>query len=70
MNPAIFDLIEKGLTLLPILVEAGIDITTKVQQLLTLNKAAASGGVISDAELANIRASFDADLDSFNQPIE
>lgn len=70
MNPAIFDLIEKGLTLLPILVEAGIDITAKVQQLLTLNKAAASGGVISDAELASIRASFDADLDSFNQPIE
>ena len=69
MNPQIFDLIEKGLTLLPLLVEAGINITARVQQLITLNKAAAAGTVVSDAELAKIRADFDADLDSFNAPI-
>ncbi len=69
MNPAIFDLIEKGLTLLPILVDAGISITTKVEQLIALNKAAAGGAPISDADLAKIRADFDADLDGFNTPI-
>ena len=69
MNPAIFTLIEQGLTLLPVLVEAGINITQRVQQLITLNKAAATGTPISDADLAKIRADFDTDLASFNEPI-
>ena len=69
MNPAIFTLIEQGLTLLPALVEAGINITTRVQQLIALNKSAASGTPISDADLAKIRADFDADLADFNTPI-
>jgi len=69
MNPQIFDLIEKGLTLLPILVDAGISITTTIQHLLSLNKAAAAGGAITPAELAKIRADFDSDLDDFNKPL-
>lgn len=69
MNPEIFTLIEKGLTLLPILVDAGISITARIQQLIALNKAAAGGGHISAAELAKIRADFDSDLDEFNAPI-
>ena len=69
MNPQIFDLIEKGLTLLPILVDAGISITTTIQHLLLLNKAAAAGGAITPAELAKIRADFDSDLDDFNKPM-
>jgi hypothetical protein len=70
MNPAIFDLIEKGLLLLPALVDAGIKITTQVEQLIALNKAAAGGTPITDAELAKIRADFDAALDDFNSPME
>ena len=69
MNPEIFTLIEKGLTLIPILVDAGISITAKIQQLIALNKAAAGGAPISDAELAKIRADFDSDLDDFNKPM-
>jgi hypothetical protein len=69
MNPEIFDLIEKGLKLLPILIDAGINVTTKIQQLIALNKAAADGTPVSPAELAKIRADFDADLDDFNKPI-
>lgn len=69
MNPQIFDLIEKGLTLLPTLIEAGVDITAKVQQMIKLNKAAKAGGAISDADLAAIRAEFDADLAAFNAPM-
>lgn len=65
----IFTLIEKGLTLLPELVSAGISINQTVQHLITLNKAASSGGVISHDELVKIRSDFDTALDSFNTPI-
>jgi hypothetical protein len=68
MNPAIFDLIEKGLTLLPLLVDAGVNITARVQQLIALNKAASGGAAISATELAKIRSEFDTDLDDFNSP--
>lgn len=71
MNTAlIFELIEKGITLIPTLVEAGIDITKKVQQIKALAEAGKNGTMISDNELAKIRAEFDADLDDFNTPIE
>lgn len=69
MNPMIFQLIEQGLTLLPTLAEAGINIEQRVEQLLALNKSAASGVHISDADLAKIRADFDKDLDDFNTPM-
>lgn len=69
MNPAIFTLIEQGLTLLPVLVEAGINITQRVQQLIALNKSAATSVPISDADLAKIRADFDQDLSDFNAPM-
>ena len=66
MSPEIIELIVKGLTLLPTLVEAGIDITQRVQQLIVLSKDGAS---LSDAEIAKIRAGFDSDLADFNTPI-
>jgi hypothetical protein len=70
MNPAVFQLIEQGLTLLPILVESGISISNRVQQLIALNKAAATGTPITDSELAKIRADFDSDLNDFNKPMD
>ena len=70
MNSAeIFALIEQGLTLLPILISAGIDITQKIEQLISLSQAGANGTPISDDDLAKIRAEFDADLADFNQPM-
>lgn len=65
---AIFQLIEQGLTLLPMLIQAGSDISAHLQQLTTLAQAGQTG-TISDADLATIRANFDADLDAFNQPM-
>lgn len=65
---AIFQLIEQGLTLLPILITAGVDITQRVEQLMALAKGGADG-TITDADLAKIRAQFDADLSDFNTPI-
>jgi hypothetical protein len=70
MDPVlIFTLIEKGVTLLPTLVSAGIDITQRVNQLIALSKGGAEGS-LSDDEIAKIRADFDADLAEFNSPIE
>jgi hypothetical protein len=65
---AVFVLIEKGLTLLPLLIQAGVDIAPKVEQLIALAKAG-SAGTLSDADIAKIRADFDTDLDQFNQPM-
>ncbi len=67
MSPEIIDLIVKGLTLLPSLVSAGIDITQRVEQLIALSQHGSSP--LTDAEIAKIRADFDSDLDSFNTPI-
>lgn len=65
---AIFDLIAKGVALLPTLVSAGIDITQRVEQLITLSKGGAAG-TLDDAAIAKIRADFDADLAEFNAPM-
>lgn len=70
MDPVtVFALIEKGVTLLPILVNAGIDITQRVKQLIALSRGGA-GGTLTDADIAKIRADFDADLAGFNNPLE
>lgn len=65
---AIFELIEQGLTLLPILIDAGVNITQRVEQLRALAKGGAAG-TITDADLAKIRADFDSDLANFNTPL-
>lgn len=64
----IFQLIEQGLTLLPILISAGVNVEQRVEQLMTIAKGGAAG-TLTDADVAKIRAQFDADLDSFNTPI-
>jgi len=70
MNTAlIFELIAKGVSLLPVLVDAGISIKQRVDQISTLAKGGADG-TLTDEVLAKIRADFDADLDEFNKPIE
>jgi hypothetical protein len=67
MSPEIVDLLIKGLTLLPALVDAGINITQRVEQ---LKKVAQEGDSMPDDEIASIRAQFDADLAEFNAPME
>ena len=63
----IFELIEKGLILLPTLIEGGANVGDRIQRLISLSKQGAAGHPISDADLAKIRADFDADLDDFNK---
>lgn len=64
----IFELIAKGVSLLPTLVRAGVDITNRVEQLTTLAKGGADGS-LTDADIAKIRADFDANLAEFNEPM-
>lgn len=68
MNPEIADLIIKGLTALPLLVDAGVSIYNRVEQLKTLTQGAVDG-TLTAADIAKIRADFDANLDDFNTPI-
>jgi hypothetical protein len=69
MDPIlIFELITKGVSLLPTLVNAGIDITHRVEQLIALSKGGAEG-TLDDAAIAKIRADFDADLAEFNSDL-
>ena len=69
MSPEIVDLIIKGLTSLPALVAAGVNIYDRVEQLKTLTQGSADG-TISAADIAKIRAQFDADLDDFDTPMK
>ena len=65
----IFGLIQKGLTLLPLLLQGGMDIANTIASLQKLAQAGAAGTTISDADLAVIEAQFDADLTEFNSPL-
>jgi hypothetical protein len=67
MNPVILDLIIKGVESLPALVEAGINIYSRVQQIKALAQGA-KDGTLTKADIAKVRAQFDADLDDFNTP--
>ena len=68
MNPIILDLIIKGVESLPALVEAGINIYNRVEQIKALAQGA-KDGTLTPADIAKVRAAFDADLDDFNEPI-
>ena len=69
MTPAILELITKGLTLLPSLIQAGADTYNTIANLQKLAAAAKAGNKISDADLNAIEAQFDADLADFNTPM-
>ena len=69
MNPIVLDLIIKGVESLPALVEAGIDIYNRVNQIKALAQGA-KDGTLTPADIAKVRAQFDSDLDDFNTPID
>jgi len=69
MNPIVLDLIIKGVESLPALVEAGIDIYNRVNQIKALAEGARDG-TLTKADIVKVRAQFDADLDDFNKPID
>jgi len=68
MNPEVLDLIIKGVESLPVLVEAGINIYNRVEQIKALAQGA-KDGTLTPADIAKVRAAFDANLDDFNEPL-
>lgn len=69
MDPiAILSIIEKGLTLVPILINAGTEVIPLVQRLGAVAKGGADG-TVTKAELDALEADLDQSLDDFNIPM-
>jgi len=69
MNAAqIFQLISEGLTLLPSLIAAGVDVVSRIEQIKTVSDAAANG-TLTDAQIQAYRTQLDQDLADFNTPM-
>ncbi len=66
---AVFSLIEKGLTLIPLVIEAGQEVIPLVTRLTAIAKGGAAG-TITDAELAALEADLDQSLAEFNAPMD
>lgn len=69
MNAAlIFQIIEKGLTVIPLLISAGTTVIPLVNRLTQLAKGGAEGTVTKE-ELEALEADLDAALAEFNAPL-
>lgn len=69
MDPIlIFELIQKAVTTIPILIDAGVSIKNRIDQISVLAKGGAAG-TLTDDQLATIRSDLDADLADFNKPM-
>ena len=69
MNPVVLDLIIKGLSSLPALFDAGVDIWNRVEQIKKLAQGA-KDGTLTKADIAKVRAEFYANLADFNKPMD
>ena len=65
---AIFNIIEKGLTVIPLLIQAGATVVPLVNRLVAVAKGGADG-TVTDAELTALEADLDAALGEFNAPM-
>jgi hypothetical protein len=69
MDPTLlFDLITKGLQLLPTLITAGSQVVQTIEDLKTLSQAG-SDGEVDDQVMTDIEARFDANVAKFNAPL-
>lgn len=65
---AILALVAQGLALLPTLIQTGINVTQRIEQISALASAGAEG-TVTDEQIAQYRTQLDADLADFNTPI-
>lgn len=65
---AIFALISKGLALLPILIQAGEEVGTVIQNLKNLSDSA-QAGTVTDEQINALEADLDAAIAKFNEPM-
>lgn len=66
---SIFALISKGLALLPILIQAGTEVGTIIQNLKNLSDSA-QAGTVTDDQLAALETELDAAIAQFNTPMD
>jgi hypothetical protein len=69
MNAAlVFQIIEKGLTVIPLLISAGATVMPLVNRLIAVTKGGADG-TVTKTELEALEADLDAALGEFNSPL-
>jgi hypothetical protein len=69
MNAAlVFQIIEKGLTVIPLLISAGATVMPLVNRLIAVTKGGADG-TVTKTELEALEADLDAALSEFNSPL-
>lgn len=61
-------LVAAGLAALPSLIQAGVNVYDRVQQMRKLAEDTASGTVTQE-QIDRVRAQLDSDLDEFNSPL-
>lgn len=66
---AIFSVIQKGLQLLPVIIEAGENIAPVVKDLVALAQGG-KDGTVTEAQLTQLEATLDALIESFNDPMK
>jgi sirohydrochlorin ferrochelatase len=65
---AILALVSQGISILPTLIQTGIDVTQRIEQLVALSKDGADGTATPE-QIAAVRAQLDQDLADFNAPM-
>jgi len=69
MNAAlILQLISAAVGALPSLIEAGVNVYDRIQKIQKLAKDTADG-TVTQAQVDDVRAQLDRDLDEFNSPL-
>jgi hypothetical protein len=69
MNAAlVFQIIEKGLTIIPLLISAGATVMPLINRLIAVTKGGADG-TVTKTELEALEADLDAALNEFNSPL-
>lgn len=69
-SAVIFALLEKGLALLPSLIEAGINVKNTIERLRAVAAAKAAGQDVSQADVDALEAELDGNLAEFNKPMD
>lgn len=66
---AIFGILEKGLSLLPVLISTGTSVVSIIQRMTKVAAAAKEGKTVDKAEIDALEAELDTALAEFNAPL-
>lgn len=66
---AIFSVLEKGLTLLPALISAGVSVIGTINKMQVVAEKAKNGEVVTEDEILDLDTDLDAKFAEFNAPL-